>query len=130
MGEAALAAGDAPRALDAFREAWRLEEPLAIDCIAGHTDAYFLDALGRASLAAGNPGDALQSFERIRALGMKGLLQPEIAVMAGYRSGRALEALGRRGEAAARYRQFLGQWGAASPAPPEVGDARTRLGRD
>src|SRR5678816_3612782 len=127
MGEISLAAGDAARALDAFREAWQFEEPLALDCIAGHTEAYFLDALGRGYLAAGRPAEALQSYERIRALGVKGIYQPEIAVLAQYYSGRALEALGKEDEAEARYRQFLDLWGAAEDAPPEVGDAKSRL---
>src|SRR5262249_55197013 len=92
MGELALAQGDTARALDAFHEAWQLEEPLALDCIVGHTDAYFLDALGRAYLAAGRSADALAMFDRIRALGVKGIHQPEIGVLAIYFSGRSLEA--------------------------------------
>lgn len=126
-GEIALAAGDASRAVDSFREAWRLEEPLALDCIVGHTDAYFLDSLGRGFLALKQPADSLQAFDRIRSLGMKGIHQPEIAVRAQYYSGRALEALGRRSEALARYRQFVKLWGGAETPPPEVADAKARL---
>lgn len=127
MGEIALASGDAARALDAFREAWQFEEPLALDCIAGHTEAYFLDALGRGYLAAGMPAEALQSYERIRALGVKGLYQPEIEVLSQYYSGRALEAMGKDDEAATRYLQFLKLWGSADNEPAEVADAKSRM---
>jgi len=126
-GEVALAAGDAPRALDSFREAWRLEEPLALDCIVGHPEAYFLEALGRGYLEARRPQDALQAFERIRALGPRGLHQPEVAILAHFYSARALEALERQPEAAARYGQFLKLWGGSEPAPAEVEEARARL---
>jgi len=126
--EVALAAGDTPRAMEAFRSAWQLEEPLALDCVMEHPEAYFLDGLGRGYLAARRPQEALQSFERIRALGARGIHQPEILVLAHYRAGLALEALGRTDEAAARYQQFLQLWGGIKPAPAEVVDTRRRVG--
>jgi tetratricopeptide (TPR) repeat protein len=128
IGEIALASGETARAIDEFREAWRLERPLATDCIVEYTDAYFLDALGRAYLAAGRAQDALAAFDQIRALGVKRLHQPEIAVLALYRSGQALEMMGRTGEARARYRQFLDLWSEAGGPPQEVAEAKTRLG--
>ncbi|HEY3177023.1 MAG TPA: hypothetical protein VGK94_14810 [Candidatus Polarisedimenticolia bacterium] len=127
LGEIALAAKEPTRAIDEFRQAWQLEKPLATDCIVQYTDAYFLDALGRAYLAAGKAQDALAAFDQIRALGVKGLNQPEIVVLALYRSGRALQLLNRGGEARARYRQFLNLWGEGEGAPQEVADARARI---
>lgn len=127
VGEIALAAGETTRAIDEFREAWQLEKPLATDCIVEYTDAYFLDALGRAYLAAGKAEEALAAFDQIRSLGFKGLHQPEIGVLALYRSGRALEMAGRAGEARARYGQFLDLWGGAERLPVEVADARARI---
>jgi tetratricopeptide (TPR) repeat protein len=128
IGEIALASGETARAIDEFREAWRLERPLATDCIVEYTDAYFLDALGRAYLAAGKAQDALAAFDQIRALGIKRLNQPEISVLALQRCGRALEMLGRTEEARARYRQFLDLWSEAGGAPQEVAEAKARLG--
>ncbi|HET9481334.1 MAG TPA: tetratricopeptide repeat protein, partial [Candidatus Polarisedimenticolia bacterium] len=127
VGEVALAAGDVAPAIEQFRSAWRLESPLAIDCIAGHSDAYFLDALGRAHLAGGRHGEALAAFDQILALGIRGLHQPEIVVPALYRSALALEALGRRPAAAERLRRFVRLWGSAQPASPMVRDAARRL---
>jgi len=128
-GEIALAAGDAARAVQEFREAWQLERPLEIDCISAHAGAYFLDALGRGFLAASRPQDALQAFEQIRSLGVKGLHQPEIAVLALYRAGLAHEAMGREEEAKARYQAFLDEWGRADITTGEIDDARARLSR-
>ncbi len=128
-GEIALAAGDPARAVLEVRQAWQLERPLEIDCIVGHAGVYFLDALGRGLLATGRPRDALQAFEQIRSLGIKGLHQPEIAVLALYRAGLAYEAMGRKEEARARYRAFLDQWGRADIMTREIDDARTRLSR-
>jgi tetratricopeptide (TPR) repeat protein len=128
-GEIALAAGDAAQAVQEFREAWKLQRPLEIDCIAAHTGAYFLDALGRGLLATSRPQDALQAFEHIRSLGIKGLHQPEIAVLALYRAGLAYEAMGREEDARERYRAFLDQWGRADVMTPEIDDARARLSR-
>jgi len=129
IGEIALAGGEATRAVEDIRDAWNLERPLATDCIVAHSDAYFLDALGRAYLAARRPEDALQAFEQIRALGIRGLYQPEISVMALYYSGAALDSLGRAQEARRRLLQFVYLWSKADPPPIEVEDAISRLQR-
>ncbi|HKY34166.1 MAG TPA: hypothetical protein VJV23_16675 [Candidatus Polarisedimenticolia bacterium] len=126
--EVALAAGRATVAADAAREAWMLERPLSVDCVTGHADAYFLDVLGRASLEARRPADALDAFEQIRALGMKGLHQPEITALAGYRSALVLASTGRPDEARVRLEQFIRQWAGAEDHPL-VRDARQRLQR-
>jgi len=126
-GEVSLMAGEPTRAMDEFRQAWRLQRPLAVDCVAGHTAAYFLDALGRGYLATRRHQDALDAFEQIRALGLEGLRQPEISVMALYQSGLALEALGRADEARARYRQFLQLWGEGDLPSSRTEGARAKL---
>ena len=127
LGEIALAGSETTRAVDELREAWSLQRPLSIDCVAGNADAYFLDALGRAYLASGRPKDALSMFEQIRSLGDRALNQPEIAVLALYGSGVALHELGRSSEAVARLGQFVRLWGKADAAPRRIADARDRL---
>ena len=127
-GEIALAQGDVAAAIAAFRDAWDMQMHIGIDCITGHVEAYYLDALGRAYLAAGRPEDALGEFEQILALGVRGLHQPEIAVLAHYRSGAALQALGRDEDGRRHLERFLGSWGAIRPTPQEVADAARRLG--
>lgn len=126
-GEIALAAGQTARAADEFRQAWQLEKPLETDCIAGYVDAYFLDALGRAYLAADKAPDALAAFEQIRALGLKALHQPEISVLALFHSGLALEMMGHQGEARERFSQFVQAWGASDSPPPQVEIAKGKL---
>ncbi len=121
VGEMALASGQATRAVDDLRDAWNLERPLAVDCVVSHADAYFLDALGRAYLAARRPEDALQAFEQIRALGIRGLNEPVITVMALYYSGAALDSLGRKQEARRRLMQFVYLWGKADSAASRGG---------
>ncbi len=109
-GEVALAHGDVSAAIAAFRDAWDMQMHIGVDCIAGHVEAYYLDALGRAYLAAGRPEDALQQFEQILALGLRGLHQPDVAMLAHQRSGLALQALGRDADAKPgleRYRRWL-----------------------
>jgi tetratricopeptide (TPR) repeat protein len=128
-GEIELAAGHLSSALGSFRDAWRLQRPLALDCVAGHIEAYYLDALGRAYLEARRPREALRTYEQIRSLGLAGLHQPAIGVLAFYRLGRAHEALGNRPAARERYEEFLKLWGDADVEIPEVGDARRRLDR-
>ncbi len=128
-GEIALAAGQVPSALDSFREAWRLQSPLGLDCVTGHVEAYYLDALGRAYVEARRPREALRIYEQIRALGLAGLHQPLIGVLTLYRMGRAHEALGNRAAARARYEEFLELWGDADAEIPEVSEARRRLDR-
>ncbi len=128
-GEIALASGDPARGLDEIREAWRLQRPLVLDCVAGHVDGYFLDALGRAYLASRRPREALQAFEQLRALGIRGLHQPELGVLAVMRSGFALEALGRPQEARDNYERFLRLWGGPEGLGPDVREARRRLER-
>lgn len=125
--EIAMARGAPTRAVDEAREAWSLGRPLAVNCIVRHADAFYLDALGRAWLAAGRPDEALQAFEQVRALGYRGYFQPDLAVLSLYRSGLAREALGRPVEAADLYRRFLLLWGEVDPPLPEVERARQRL---
>ncbi|HET6372909.1 MAG TPA: hypothetical protein VFG76_06360 [Candidatus Polarisedimenticolia bacterium] len=127
-GEIALASGDAAGAVGEVREAWNLARPLAVDCVASHVEAYFLDALGRCFLASRRPAEALEAFEEIRSLGIKGLHQPEIVILAEYHSAQALEALGKPDEARKRYREFLGRWGSTGEALAEVRAARLRSG--
>ncbi len=126
-GEMALAAGDTTRALDEFREAWHLQQPLELDCITGHVEAYFQDALVRGALAARKPSEAFQAADQILSLGVRGLHQPFIQIMALYHGGRAREALGNREEAHSLYRRFLDAWGRKAGSIPEVEDARARL---
>jgi len=127
QGELLLSRGEAAQGLERIREAWSLARPLADDCIAGHVDAYFLDALGRAALEARRPQEALEAFQQVQELGYRGLHQPIIGVLASYHAGRALEALGRTADARKRFQRFLAYWDGADPPPEEVGDARNRL---
>ena len=126
-GEIALAGGDAPGAVERIRQARRLAGDHPVDCVAGPADAWFLDALGRAALAAGTPAVALEAFDGIIALGPGALNQPDLAVGAIYRSGLALELLGRSAEAAGRLREYLKLWGQSDGAQTDVADARRRL---
>lgn len=127
IGEIALSRGDVDRAVEMFREAWALEMPLGIDCIAGHVDAYFLDALGRGYQAQGRREEALRIFDQISALGSRGLNQPAIAILALYRSGVLLASLGHPQRARRRLERFVRLWGERQAGMRQVRDAKRRL---
>ncbi len=110
LGEIQLADGDPARAREAIRQAWRLEQPLAVDCITVHTDAYFLSALGRAYMGAGQTEEASDAFDQVRALGYRAWHQPELAVLALRRSAEALRAGGEEARAAVLRAQYERLW--------------------
>jgi tetratricopeptide (TPR) repeat protein len=110
-GEILLAEGSPARSREEMRQAWRLEQPLAVDCVTGHTGAYFLSALGRAYMAAGQSEEAQDAFEQVRSLGYRAYRQPELAIMALRRSAEALQAGGETGRAAPLRQQYGRLWG-------------------
>lgn len=109
-GEIALAEGRPSEGDALVRGAWERARGAPPDCVVGAVDAWFLDAVGRAGLAAGRAEEAVAVFRSLRDLGARGLRAPDLAVMALYHSGRALESAGRPGEAAAAYAAFLRLW--------------------
>jgi serine/threonine protein kinase/tetratricopeptide (TPR) repeat protein len=117
-GEIAAARGDHAEALAAFR---KMNESVV--------EFYTLERLGRACVEAGDPTLAVPFLERaVRRYdeSRRGLPQ---AVLVHYDLGRAYEAAGRRADALAQYRTFLGIWSDPDPDLTWVADAKERLAR-
>ncbi|MGH9868875.1 MAG: hypothetical protein ACREAA_12010 [Candidatus Polarisedimenticolia bacterium] len=81
-GEIALAGGDTRQAVEAVQAAWAMKRASPADCVAVRADAIFLDALGRALLAAGRTAEAKDAFGQVTRLGMRGLRQPDLMARA------------------------------------------------
>jgi tetratricopeptide (TPR) repeat protein len=83
--------------------------------------AYKLDAAASACMRAGKWADALAHYQRLQLLQMGGRWDwGAIYVKSYYWSGRALEELGRKDEARAKYEKFLDLWKDAEPGSPKL----------
>jgi serine/threonine-protein kinase len=83
------------------------------------------EAIGRALLLAGRPGDALPRL-RAAARTCTALSQPFIHTSASYMLGRALEASGDKPAACDAYAVVLRRWGSAKPRSMTAQHARAR----
>ena len=81
---------------------------------------------GRLELALGRPTAALATFDTLLKAP---LMEPHDAARLHLDRARALERLGRPGQAATAYREFLELWKDADPGRPEVTEARAALTR-
>jgi len=89
--------------------------------------AYLFDLLGEAYWQAGRLDKAAKAFAGIRELQNGRWEWGAVYARSYYKLGKVLEEMGKKAEAAEKYRQFLDLWKDADPGLPEVEDARRRF---
>jgi tetratricopeptide (TPR) repeat protein len=104
----------------------------AVAHLSGQIDSYddqavFLDGLGRAYEATGQPEKAAAAYERLTALTTGRLRWGDLNALAYDRLGRLSEAAGLKDRAVSTYEKFLSFWGNADGSRPEPDAARARL---
>jgi serine/threonine protein kinase/tetratricopeptide (TPR) repeat protein len=89
--------------------------------------APFFDKFARALFESGDLDKARKTYENITLLTSGRYLDGDIYAKAFYMLGKIAEQMGKKAEAAEKYRKFLDLWKDADPGLPEVEDARKRL---
>ena len=128
--EAALAEGDADRAVALGREIVPLDFPsMALPRLARYNQPYVKDVLARAYWKKGDLDAAVAEYRKLTTIDPSNQVRWMISPLYHYRLGRILEEKGDKAGAAVEYRKFLEYWKDADPTHPELADARKRLGK-
>jgi tetratricopeptide (TPR) repeat protein len=126
-GKIALAKRDGPEAIRQLEESLREMRGEDFQFEPNSDHAYILDALGDAYSLGGRLDKAAGTYARIRELQNGRVDWGAVYARSYYKLAKVYEQMGKKAEAAEKYRKFLDLWKDADPGLPEVADAKKRL---